>query len=93
VKGEDLVAKKRRISMRKIKEIIRLKSAGLSNWQIAGSCAVSPSTVSEVLHRAEEMGIDRLATESLDDEQLEKKLFPEKNQSKGSLSLAMLKSA
>ncbi len=69
--------------MRKIKEIIRIKNAGLSNRQIASSCAVSPSTVSEVLHRAEEMGLTLLDAENLSDEQLEKKLFPERNQVKG----------
>jgi IS30 family transposase len=52
--------------MRKIKEMIRLKEAGLSNRQIAGSCAVSPSSVFEVLRRAEEMDLDWSAAENLD---------------------------
>lgn len=69
--------------MRKIKEMIRLKSAGLSNRQIAGSCGASPSTVSEVLHQAEEMGLTATDAENLTDEQLEKKLYPERSQVKG----------
>jgi transposase len=69
--------------MRKIKEIIRLKKAGVSNRQIASSCVVSPSSVFEVLRRAEEMNLDWSAAENLDDEQLEQKLFPERNQVKG----------
>ena len=50
--------------MRKIKEIIRLKKAGLSNRQIASSCVVSPSSVFEVLRRAEEMNLDWSAAEN-----------------------------
>lgn len=69
--------------MRKIKEIIRLRDAGLSNRQIAGSCAVSPSTVSEVLLRAERTGLNWNAAESLNDGELGKKLYPERNQIKG----------
>lgn len=69
--------------MRKIKEIIRLKNAGLSNRQIAGSCVVSPSTVSGVLHRVNELKITLAHAEGLSDEQLGGKLFPEKNQVKG----------
>lgn len=69
--------------MRKIKEMIRLKHAGLSNRQISGSCNVSPSTVSEVLRRAEEIGLSTADAESLTDEQLEEKLYPERSQVKG----------
>ncbi|MFY9411335.1 MAG: IS21 family transposase [Dethiobacteria bacterium] len=71
--------------MHKIKEMIRLKDAGLSNRQIASSCAVSPSTVSEVIHRAEEMGLNWNAAEGLDEEELEKTLYPERSQLKGTL--------
>ena len=59
------MAKKRRLSILKIKEIIRIKTAGLSNRQIAGSCVVSPSTVSEVLQRADEMGVTLAHAERL----------------------------
>jgi len=45
--------------MHKIKELIRLKDAGLNNRAIAASCSVSASTVSEVLNRAKEIGVTR----------------------------------
>ncbi|MBF0358440.1 MAG: sigma-70 region 4 domain-containing protein, partial [Magnetococcales bacterium] len=48
-----------RLSMRKLKEVIRLKkAAGLSNRQIADSCAISRATVANYLQRAEQVGID-----------------------------------
>ena len=44
---------KRRLSMRKIKEVLRLKwDHNLSNRQIATSCSISHSTVKEYLLRA-----------------------------------------
>jgi DNA-binding transcriptional regulator LsrR (DeoR family) len=43
----------RRISVRKIKEVLKLKwHDGLSNRKIATSCNVSPSTVSDLVQRA-----------------------------------------
>ena len=47
------MARKRRLSMRKVKESPRLRGGGLGVRQIAGSCSVSHSTVSEFLSRAE----------------------------------------
>jgi len=48
----------RRLSMRKIKEILRLKwHHGHSNKQIARSCKIARSTVSEYLNRAEKTGL------------------------------------
>jgi DNA-binding transcriptional regulator LsrR (DeoR family) len=47
-----------RLTVRKIKEILRLKyEAELSNRVIAGACKVSNSTVGEYLKRAEAAGI------------------------------------
>jgi transposase len=43
--------------MRKIKEILRLHSLGLSQRQIAASCAVGQATVSEYLKTAEVAGL------------------------------------
>lgn len=43
--------------MRKIKEILRLHSLGLSQRQIAASCAVGQATVSEYLKAAEVAGL------------------------------------
>ena len=48
----------KRLSMRKIKEVLRLKWAqGLSNRRIAASSGIGRPTVSEYLRRAEEAGI------------------------------------
>ncbi|MCP3669196.1 MAG: hypothetical protein GY814_01905 [Gammaproteobacteria bacterium] len=38
--------------MRKIKEVLRLKTSGVSNRKIAQSCGVSRPTVGEYLQRA-----------------------------------------
>ena len=54
---EDIVAKGR-LSMRKIREILRLKhDNGLTDRQIAESCLVSRSTVASYLVRAESAGL------------------------------------
>ncbi len=46
------------ITMRKLKEILRLKyQGGLSHRQIASSLSVSPSTVSNYCKRAQQMGL------------------------------------
>jgi len=48
----------RRLSMRKIKEVLRLKwEHGCSNKQIARSCNIARSTVRDYLRRAELAGI------------------------------------
>jgi len=46
-----------RLPMRKIKEVLRLHSLGLSQRQIAASCAVGQATVSEYLKAAETAGL------------------------------------
>jgi transposase len=67
-----------RLTVRKIKEILRLKyQAGLSNRAIAGACKVSNSTVGEYLRRAEAAGISWPLGE-IGEETLYGKLFPEK---------------
>ena len=67
-----------RLSMRKIKEVIRLKfEAGLGNRQIARSCGVNHSTVADYLRRAKTAGLASwpLPVE-LDETSLEVRLFP-----------------
>ena len=60
----------------KIEELLRLKfAAGLSNRQIAHSCAVSRTTVGEYLRRAEQAGIGWPLPEGLSEERLEQQLF------------------
>jgi len=69
---------KERLTMKKIKEILRLKyEAKLSNRVIAGACQVSNSTVGEYLKRAEAAGIHWPLGE-LGEDELYQKLFPEK---------------
>jgi transposase len=67
----------RRLSMRKIREVLRLKfQYGHSNKQIAQSCNIARSTVREYLDRAGKAGYSWPLDPSLDDAILEKTLFP-----------------
>jgi len=68
---------KQRLSMRKIKEVLRLKfNCDLSGHQIAESCQISRSTAADYLDRFEKAGLSWPLPEALSDEELEKKLFP-----------------
>jgi transposase len=67
----------RRLSMRKIKEVLRLKwQNGCRNKQIATSCNIARSTVREYLRRAQEAGLSWPLDPNLDDTALENLLFP-----------------
>lgn len=71
-----------RLSMRKIREILRLKwECQLSQRAIARSCRISRSTVSEYVRRAEAAGLSWPLPESLSEEELYRLLFPEKQPS------------
>ena len=66
----------RRLSMRNIREVLRLKwHRGLSNRQIAKSCAVARSTVGEYIVKAKEAGLCWPLPEDLDDTALERMLY------------------
>ena len=66
-----------RLSMRKTREVLRLKWAlGLSARQAAGSAAVARSTVSECLRRAAAAGLTWAQVETLSDAQLEARVYP-----------------
>jgi len=68
---------KERLSMRKIKEILRLKwDCNLSNRQIAESCSISHSTVADYLLRAKLAGLSWPLEAELDDAVIENLLFP-----------------
>jgi transposase len=61
----------------KIEELLRLRfAAGLSNRQIARSCALSRTTVGNYLRRAEQAGIGWPLPEGLTQQALEQTLFP-----------------
>ena len=62
--------------MTKYREIIRLKSLGISQNEIAGSCHVSKRTVNRVLRKAEELHISWPLSVNDTDAVLEEKLFP-----------------
>ena len=67
-----------RLSMRKIKEVLRLKfELGLGNRQIARSCSINHNTVADYLRRATAAGLDRWPLPSdVDEAALETRLFP-----------------
>lgn len=67
----------KRLSMRKIEEILRLKwEQHRSHQEIARSCAVSSSTVSDYLNRAQAAGLSWPLPADLSASQLEQLLFP-----------------
>ena len=67
-----------KLSMRKIKEVLRLKfELGFANRKIARSCKVSHSTVADYLQRAEAAGLNSWPLPAdLDETGLEARLFP-----------------
>lgn len=70
------MSKKRRLSMRKIKEILRLKfDCELSNRGIGRSCSISHSSVGDYLCRFEQAGLSWPLPPEMDEESLERKLF------------------
>ena len=67
----------KRLSMRKIKEVLRLSWAqSLSKRQTARSCGISRPAVDEYLRRAEQAGLSWPLPDDLDDGALERVLFP-----------------
>jgi hypothetical protein len=71
----------RRLSMRNIRETLRLKwISGCSERQISESCKIARSTVNEYLKRAEEAGLSWPRASELDDTVLEHLLYPPKPQ-------------
>ena len=65
------------LSMRKVREVLRLHHvAGLSARAIARSLKISPVTVRRYVSRAEELALGWPLPESLDDAELERRLFP-----------------
>ena len=65
------------LSMRKIKEILRLKwESKLADRQVANSCGVSRSTVSEYVRRALAAGLSWPLPDELDEDALAERLFP-----------------
>lgn len=65
-----------RLSMRKIKELLRLKAAGHTNREIARSLAIAHSTVRDYLRRATEAGVIWPLPPAWSESELETRLFP-----------------
>ena len=66
-----------RVSMRKLKEILRLRfGLGLQQNQIARSCSIGQATVHRYLRKAAAAGLNWPLPDDLDDRRLEELLFP-----------------
>lgn len=66
----------KRLSMRKIKEVLRLKAMGFSNRKIARTCAISRPAVAEYIRRAKAAGLEWPLPTDLSDTCVESRLFP-----------------
>ncbi len=67
----------RRITVRKIREVLRLMLAcKVSRRRAARSCGVGKTTVAEFLRRAEQAGLCWAKVETMDEEALERLLYP-----------------
>ena len=64
--------------MRKLKEVLRLHSLGLSQHQIARTCSISQSTVHEYVSAAEAAGVKWPLAENWGEQQIEQALFPQR---------------
>ena len=66
-----------RLSMRKVREVLRLKhTLGMSYRQISEATGVGKTQVGEYLRRAEVIGITWPLPEAMDDAELDRLLFP-----------------
>ena len=62
--------------MTNYREILRLRSLGINNSQIADSMSIARQTVVTALQRAAAQSLDWQAAESMSDRELVAKLFP-----------------
>ena len=68
---------RRRIEMRKLKEVLRLRlAAGLSNREIARITGIGKTAVSRYVSRARELGLDWPKIESMSEGAIEALLYP-----------------
>ncbi len=70
--------KKRRLTLRQIKEILRLKIKNLSNRQIAKACNISPTTVEKYTERIESASISYDDITQKSEDEIMAKLFQDK---------------
>jgi len=70
---------KKRLSMRKIKDVLRLKfESGLSNRNIGRALKITHRTVGDYLQRFSDAGLSWPLPEEMDETLLKEKLYPEK---------------
>jgi len=65
-----------RLSVRKIREVLRLAAKGHTHREIGRSLSISHNTVAGYQRRAAEAGLDAVAAEAMDDAALTARLFP-----------------
>ncbi len=65
-----------RLSMRKIRDVLRLHSVGLSTRQIGASLSIGRTSAGDYLRRARRAGLSWPLPEEVTDEALERLLFP-----------------
>src|SRR3989304_6250821 len=65
-----------RLSMRKIRDVLRLSAGGLSKRQIAASLGVSPTAAGDCIRRARQAGLAWPLPDTVDDTGLEARLYP-----------------
>ena len=65
-----------RLSMRKIREVLRLKAGGFSKRRIAASLGISATAAMECVQRARRVGLTWPLPEDLSDDALEQCLYP-----------------
>lgn len=66
----------KRISMRKIRDVLRLKASGLSVRQISASTKLSTGAISQLVNKAQALGLSWPLPDTLDDEQLDRHFYP-----------------
>ena len=78
----------KRLPVRKIKEALRLKFVcGLGERKIAESCRIGHTTVANYLRRAEATGLRWEEAAELNEDEIEKRLFPELSEPTGTRPL------
>ena len=78
--------RKKELSMRKVREILRLSlECHMGKREVARSCTVSPTTVTNYLSRIEKLNLNYSQVARMDDEELKRILLSHKSSSQGKL--------
>ena len=65
----------KRAAMRQVRDVVRVRAAGISAREIAIRIGVAPSTVRLTMKRLADAGLDEAAIPGMNDETLEARLF------------------